>query len=339
MALDHDDFLEDDEDDDESNKYACQVIQRKHESFLRHFDEKEKDTNELPILHEEDESAKSGRLETSHPSTSDGAVLRNEEKAFSNVHNISPILKLSPERVEEEYDVFPNDNNFRENNKRKRIEDDSFDNISLMSVDSTKKSKFFRSGTKSLKRRMSIGIITPINNLFRQRRSSADTSTCSTMTNLESTFNESIKEPIKEKLRQIKDKVSKFTKKDSSTPKSTKTKLRMASANLSSLKDVCTLKNTKTEAPKTPEKTIQEAPTVEFKTPMAMPYPPNTPSIKSRYKFDESTISIDLFNSTMADKKLVFINPKSRENLMHRKIQTRIFSHLIKLANSHHSTS
>lgn len=306
---------------------------------MRHFDENEKEAHELPILHEEDESAKSGRLETSHPSTSDGAVLRNEEKAFSNVHNISPILKLSPERKqqEEEYDVFPIDNTFRENNKRKRIEDDSFDNISLMSVDSTKKTKFFRSGTKSLKRRMSVGIITPINNLFRQRRSSHDTSTCSTMTNLESTFNESIKEPIKEKFRQIKDKVTKFTKKDSSTPKSTKTKLRLASANLSSLKDVCTLKNTKTEALKTPEKTIQEAPAVEFKTPMAMPYPSNTPSFKSRNKFDESTISLDLFNSTMADKKLVFINLKSRENLMHRKIQTRIFSH--KLAKSHHSTS
>lgn len=318
MVHENDDF-EDDDDVDNTSNFACQVIHRKHESFLRHYDQNEKELNELPILVEEDESAKSGRLETSsQPSTSDGAILRNEEKAFSNVLNISPIPKLSPrrEQLDEEYDVFPND---RGSIKRKRVEDDSFDNISLMSVDSSKKSKFFRSGTKSLKRRMSFGIMTPINSLFRPRRSSADTSTCSTITNLESTFNESIKEPIKEKLRQMKDKVCKFSKKESSTPKSTKTKLRLASANLRGLKDVCNVKTTTrtcsgaAETAKTPEKHQQGPPVQEFKTPKAIPFPSSTPSLKTRNKFDESTISLDLFNTTaMAEKKLVFINSKAK---------------------------
>lgn len=321
--------------DDEKNEYACQVVQRKHDLFLRHFEENQNENKDLPIVMEEDETVKSNHSETTHQpsfrlddnltdSKSDGAVLRNEEKAFTN---ISPILKtVLPEGKamrNEEYDGFPDDSiiegGFRENFKRKRFDDDSMDNISFMSVESSKKPKLFRAGslTKNIRRRMSFGIVTPINNLFRQRRSSTDnnTSNCSTITNMENTFNESIKEPIKEKFRQIKDKVCKLSKKDSSTPKSTKAKMRMASANLTSLKDVCHIKTSLGEPSKTPEKNNQDL--VEFKTPKPVTLSSNTPStvprsFKPRLKAEESArkealVEEQFSNSATTEKKLVFI--------------------------------
>lgn len=242
------------------------------------------ESGDLAVVVEEDETAKS---ETT--ADRDGAVLHSEEHAFASARNISPILKTA-----EEDDAFPDDSIYECGFKRKRYGDESTDNLSLMSVESTKKPKLMRAGslTKNLKRRMSFGIVTPINNLFRQRRNSADpnTSNCSTAT-FNSTFNESIKEPIKEKLRQIKDKVCKLSKKDS-TPKSTKTKIRMASANLASLKEVCNIK--------TPEKDFGG---VElFKTPKALPLPfPSTSSAKPRCRLDDST----RLNETVSDRKLV----------------------------------
>lgn len=266
-----------DSESDDDDDYACKVIQRKHESFLRHFEMSERGEGggDLEVVVEEDETAKS-----------DGAVLHCEEDVFTGARNISPIPKTG-----EEEDAFPDDSIYL---KRKRFGDESTDDLSLMSMDSTKKPKLMRAGslTKNLKRRMSFGIVTPINNLFRTRRNSADpnTSNCSTAT-FNSTFNDSIKEPIKEKLRQIKDKVCKLSKKDS-TPKSTKTKIRMASANLASLKEVCNLK--------TPEKDF--AGIELFKTPKAMPPPfASTSSAKPRCRLDDST----RLNETVSDRKLV----------------------------------
>lgn len=310
MVFNDEDLMENE--DDGGDDYACQVIQRKHESFLRHFDQRDKDSKDLPIVLEEDETAKSAHLEDSKKQY-DGAVLCKEEDAFSISHNISPILKTARELKDEDYDAFPNDSiyedGFREALKRKRP-DDTFDqtDISLMSIDSTKKPKLSRAGslTKNLKRRMSFGIVQPINNLFRRSTVDHNSSTCS---NFETTFNESIKEPIKEKFRQIKDKVSKFNKKDLSTPKSAKAKMRMASANLTSLKDVCTIKaNIGSEIIKTPEKNSQETGTIElFKTPKALPFPSSTASssksFKPRSKLDESYTNVDA-----VDTKLVFIH-------------------------------
>jgi protein ECT2 len=216
------------------------------------------------------------------------ALRNSEEHTFASARNISPILKTG-----EKDDAFPDDSFYEGGFKRKRFGDESTDNLSLMSVESTKKPKLMRAGslTKNLKRRMSFGIVTPLNNLFRQRRNSADpnASNCSTAT-FNSTFNESIKEPIKEKLRQIKDKVCKLSKKDS-TPKSTKSKIRMASANLASLKEVCNIK--------TPEKDFSNLEL--FKTPKALPLPfPSTSSAKPRCRLDDSRL-----NDTVSDRKLV----------------------------------
>jgi hypothetical protein len=272
-----------DEDDDYGNK----VVLRKHESFLRHFEMIEKgEGGDLAVVVEEDESTKA---ETT--ADRDGAVLHSEEYVFASAKNISPILK-----TEEEDDAFPDDSiyGFDSNFKRKRFGDDSTDNLSFMSMESTKKPKLMRAGslTKKLKRRMSFGIVTPINNFIRQRRNSADpnSSNCSTAT-FNSTFNESIKEPIKEKLRQIKDKVCKLSKKDS-TPKSTKSKIRMVSANLASLKEVCNIKS--------PEKDFGTNDI--FKTPKALaPSFPSTSSARPRCRLDDSI----RLNETAPERKLV----------------------------------
>lgn len=287
-----------DNEDDDGDDYACQVIQRKHDSFLRHFEQRDKDCTDLPIVMEEDETAKSAQLEKS-----DGVVILKEEDAFSTAHNISPILKTIPgELKEEDYDAFPdesvNEDGFREAFKRKRSPDDTLNqtDLSLMSMDSTKKPKLTRAGslTKNLRRRMSFGVIQPINNLFRRSNADPNLSNCSAF---ETTFNESIKEPIKEKYRQIKDK---FKKKDLSTPKSAKSKMRMASANLTNLKDVCTIKSN-AEILKTPPADLC---TIEFKTPKALPAS-SSKSFKPRAKPDEpSNVAADT-----VDNKLVFIHP------------------------------
>lgn len=118
---------------------------------------------------------------------SNGAVLiDNGDNKFLNQNNISPILK--------------------------RPHDDSFD-ISMMSTDSmiagsAKKPKLFRTGsiTKNLRRSISFAAIkTPINNIFLSRRSTVDTnnSMCS-INSIESTFNDSIKKPMKTNFDKLK---------------------------------------------------------------------------------------------------------------------------------------
>lgn len=115
--------------------------------------------------------------------------------------------------------------------KRKR---DSFDSVSLMSVDSfalpasTKKPKLIRTGsiTRTLKRSMSfVADRTPIIKTLRTRRSSiaaadastflgseADDSMCS-LASINTTLNESIRKPVKEKLRSICDRITRSSSK------------------------------------------------------------------------------------------------------------------------------
>lgn len=294
----NDEDVAENEDGDDKYDYACHVVQRKHESFLWHLEQSEKEGNDLPVLVEEDETVKS---ETSNNNnlqkSSDGAILCNEDDAFSTTQNISPILK--------EGDGFPNESiyedGFREATKRKRPNDDSIDNISFMSVESTKKPKLTRAGSlsKKIRRRMSMSIVNPINNLFRPRRSTVDADT-SIYSNFEATFNESIKEPIKEKFRQLKDKVCKPNKKDLTTPKSKISKMRIASANLSTLQDVC--------INKTPEKGAIDFAPIEFKTPKA-PLPSSSSTstsktVKSRFKVEDTSTS---FIETADNAKMVFI--------------------------------
>ncbi|XP_030384939.1 protein ECT2 isoform X2 [Scaptodrosophila lebanonensis] len=161
----------------------------------------------------------------------DGVVLTlNEPNDFQEpTQNLSPILKapkLQIETINEcdmETEMETDDLPLGENElKRKR---DSYDNISLMSVDSfalptsTKKPKLIRTGsiTRTLKRSMSfVADRTPIIKTLRTRRSSVaaadasayldseagDDSICS-LASINSTLNESIRKPVKDKLRTI----------------------------------------------------------------------------------------------------------------------------------------
>lgn len=226
---------------------------------------------------------------------SDGIVLKNDEdNNFLNPNDISPIFKHNPsndslQKIEEEYDDFPDDSIL--DNKRKRVEDDSFDNISMLSTDSlvfgsAKKPKLTRTGsiTKNLRRSISMAIKTPMSNMLRSRRSSVDpnASISSIASSFNESFNESIRKPVKETFRQIKNKITKSSKKDVGTPKSAKTKANISS-NFDSLKNVCKMRtNTKT-----PEKT-EDTNCIGFKTPLAPP--PQSSTSSSRHTFLRSKI-------------------------------------------------
>lgn len=201
----------------------------------------------------------------------DGIVLtRNEDHEFLEPTNISPILKNQNQAagnvantagsstaqtvdglqniVEEEEDHeldMVNDTIDTEitMNKRKR---DSFDNISLISTDSfapafnsAKKPKLIRTGsiTRTLRRSMSfVALKNPISNMIRARRNSVDPNTSiSSMTSIESTFNESIKKPVKDKLRNIKERIMKTSNGNKRefclTPKTSKTLRKICEAN------------------------------------------------------------------------------------------------------------
>uniref|UniRef100_A0A182TD86 DH domain-containing protein n=1 Tax=Anopheles melas TaxID=34690 RepID=A0A182TD86_9DIPT len=194
----------------------------------------------------------------------------------------------------------------REAYKRKRQED-SFDDPSLLSVDisiastvggatnggggggagalllhggSAKKPKLTRTGsiTRGIRRSMSFAAIkTPIKTMLRSRRSSVDpnASNASINNTIEATFNESIKKPVKEKLRSIRDKITKSGKKDC-TPKTIKGRGLITTANLDSLKQVCNFKSVDggkasvvvPAGPHTPEQ-CKDRSEVDFKTPVA----------------------------------------------------------------------
>lgn len=147
---------------------------------------------------------------------SDGVVLPagNNFNEFLEPANISPILH----NIEEEEEAEMNGNAAEElMAKRKR---DSFDNISIISTDSyapvfnsAKKPKLIRSGsiTRSLRRSMSfVGLKNPITNMIRVRRNSIDpNASINSITSMESTFSESIKRPVKEKLQNFRDRFMK----------------------------------------------------------------------------------------------------------------------------------
>ncbi|XP_062552492.1 protein ECT2 isoform X2 [Armigeres subalbatus] len=237
----------------------------------------------------------------------DGVVLTcSDENEFLNPNNISPILKVnrvSDESLrkitEEDEDDEDDIDDYIIANKdalKRRRQEDSFDDISLISTDSfatsviygsAKKPKLIRTGsiTRGLRRSMSFAAIkTPIASMLRSRRNSVDpNSSISSIASIETTFNESIKKPVKEKLRSIRDKITKSNKKE--TPKSIKNKGLISSANLDSLKKVCKFKTDKTmvntpEHSKNPDKAE-----VDFKTPIAPPpYPSNSSSSKAKKK-------------------------------------------------------
>lgn len=269
-----------------------------HESFFRRL-ENEEGANDLPMLLEEDETESSDKqstaplasiedfaLKNDNSGTSDtlvihkrdGIVLKNnEDNLFLNPNNISPILIGRPDdsiaKIDDEYDNFPTHETDNDFYKRKRNEEDSFDNISLLSTDSyapfssaTKKQKLSRTGSikGKIRRSISFAMKTPIGSMMKSKKGSADPnmSMCS-MTSFESTFNESIKKPVKEKFRKIKDKI--IGKKDTfSTPKNWKIP---ACENLESLKKSGIVKQTV----KTPENKAENDSCVGFKTPLAPP--------------------------------------------------------------------
>lgn len=148
---------------------------------------------------------------------SDGVVLPGGSNfnEFLEPANISPILHNIEEEEENEMNANHDDKD-ELMSKRKR---DSFDNISIISTDSyatdinsAKKLKLIRSGpiTRSLRRSISFVQKNPIANMIRVRRNSIDpNASINSVTSMESTFSESIKRPVKEKLLNFKDRFMK----------------------------------------------------------------------------------------------------------------------------------
>lgn len=232
----------------------------------------------------------------------DGIILTKEvDNAFHNPNNISPILNAipktqvpnamttstlqipnlivtansSPENEQsamdvevEAYDINADvEEDFGDLNELKRKRE-SFDNISLMSVESfalpnsTKKPKLLRTSsiTRSIRRSMSfVAVRTPISKILRPRRSSvaldgapndedgcnADDSFCS-IASIESTFNESIRKPVKEKFRSLRNRITRS----------------------SSKKDKYNV-HAQPATPEKDEKNVHEMPSSGFKTPKA----------------------------------------------------------------------
>lgn len=258
-----------------------------------------------------EELEKEGSEAKTPPRITDGIILiaKKEDTNFLNPNDISPILKSKyqdeslhriTEEDEEELDELADMSVIacKELFKRKRPED-SFDNISLASTDSlaapsfssAKKPKLIRTGsiTKNLRRSMSFAAIkTPLSNMLRSRRNSVDpNASISSISSINSTFNESIKKPVKEKLRSIRDKITKSSKKELNTPKNVKGLLN--TSNMDSLKKVCKLKTSTGETD-----TVDDC--VGFKTPLA---PPRTPRghTSSAHTFSKSMITSNEFIS------------------------------------------
>lgn len=240
------------------------------------------------------------------PGRMDGVVLTcGDENEFLNPNNISPILKINrasdeslKKITEEEEDDEDDIDDYIIANKdalKRRRQEDSFDDISMISTDSfatsvvygsAKKPKLIRTGsiTRGLRRSMSFAAIkTPIASMLRSRRNSVDpNASISSIASIETTFNESIKKPVKEKLRSIRDKITKSSKKE--TPKSIKNKGLITSANLDSLKNVCKFKTDKNVV-NTPEHSKNsDKVEADFKTPIAPPYPSSSSSSKAKKK-------------------------------------------------------
>lgn len=237
----------------------------------------------------------------------DGIVLKhNVSNEFLNPNDLSPIYKSkSPLYIDDVSCADDHDDedglqniaeedstelDSRDFNKRKR---DSFDNLSLISTDSmaptfnsAKKPKLIRTGsiTRGLRRSMSfVALKNPISNILRSRRNSVDpNSSIGSITSIESTFNESIKKPVKDKIRTLRNRIIKgtSTKRDlcitPKTPASTAEKIagntitttpkRMSSTS-SSMKMIRKLKgNTIDKVCSSPAVTDGRS---DFKTPLA----------------------------------------------------------------------
>lgn len=149
--------------------------------------------------------------ETHNNSRSHDFVMQsNEVNPLHEPVNLSPILH----HIEEE-----DENSARSSKEMSKRKRDSFDNISIISTDtfaakfnSAKKPKLIRSGsiTRSLSRSMSFaGMKNPIKNMFRARRDSIDpNASISSVTSMESTFIDTLKRPVKEKLFRLKDRIT-----------------------------------------------------------------------------------------------------------------------------------
>lgn len=214
-------------------------------------------------------------------SNRDGIVLTiAEENEFLNPNDLSPILKAK-QSDDYEMSILSHDplhnieeedseemGGSRDYNKRKR---DSFDNLSLISTDSmaapvfgsAKKPKLIRTGsiTRGLRRSMSfVATKNPISNILRSRRNSVDpNASTSSVTSIESTFNESIKKPVKEKMRSLRDRIMKSTKREISiTPKSAK---------LTPSGSMSIMRKLRAKV-RSPETAISEIDMTDFKTPL-----------------------------------------------------------------------
>lgn len=205
-------------------------------------------------------------------SNQDGAVLTEGSGGadFSaNTANLSPILKLDSgcandlQNIEEEQS-----GELDATNKRKR---DSFDNISMMSTDSlmmapsgifssAKKPKLIRTGsiTRGLRRSMSfVALKNPIASVLRSRRNSTidPNASLTSIGSVEShTFNESIKKPMAEKMRSLRNRMLKSNKRDI-TPKVT----RSSATETMKFRPLSNSNTGDSEAPDVPD----------FKTPLA----------------------------------------------------------------------
>lgn len=187
-----------------------------------------------------------------------------DDNEFIRPNDISPILPIKNEST------FL----FQENRQTNDFNDDSIGGYKRKLTDSAsssfslaKKPKLARTGSisKGIRRKMSFAIKTPISKMLRSRNDFNDPnlsiSSISSITSIESTFNESIKKPIQEKFRGIKERFTRSSKKDVNiTPKSS-TKSKFNLSRISHLTD-----------PKTPNfKVIPEGicTPVDFKTPTA----------------------------------------------------------------------
>lgn len=271
---------------------GCEIIQRKHESFLQRLEKSENDTECGVSFTSYNDQPLSNTSQIHRENTEiDGAVLtKKKDNNFEAASEISPILKerhmISDEIYpKEEYGLFSSENLFDDDKgstKRKRPNDESFD-ISMKSTESfatsafgtSKKPKLIRAGsiTKNLRRSMSFAAMkTPMTNIFRLGRNTNDTNCSFNSTNSnESTFNDSFR-AVKSKMRHIKNKICKLNKIGIGTPNATKTKINLiGSEDLLRLTKVNKINTSKSllASVRTPEKNKNDSCIMEFKTPIA----------------------------------------------------------------------
>lgn len=227
-----------------------------------------------------------------------------DDSEFLRPNDISPIL--APVKNESTF-------LFQENRQTMDFNDDSIGGYKRKLTDSAsfsaaKKPKLARAGSisKGIRRKMSFAIKTPISKMLRSRNEFVDPNlsitSISSITSIESTFNESIKKPIQEKFRGIKERFTRSCKKDVNiTPKSTKSRFNLS--RISHLTD-----------PQTPNfKVIPEgvvSTPVDFKTPTA----PKSQNIL-RHSICGTNLRNDLMATTGFSRKSFAANSVETETL------------------------